>query len=472
MRSRGPSRRSAVQQPVTDQALPQHYESSKKYDDDPSAVTGRQEKRMGFWKRLIKQWYKSEQQPICGDLSNADAGLTPKQSSSLSLAVPAVVGLVMAGTILYLLLLALQDGSSRPERRFPVKVYLEGATPLPIGSISSRPLDLPILIESVVASPSQFKYPQPLDAQASEEARLKDYANLEIFLMAESNVARVIYRDEWDEIGEVRDMSIRDDDIDAYYSFDDDELRSPYKRYDDEAMKNGDNRCRRVAWHRYQFPNCNTFHELNSAVNVPRYISYGAYRDVFAHVHKKPGKSDVVVWKQSSYKPDVDFTYDMYEFTRMDAIVSERLTSRKRIVDIYGHCGLSVLAEFMASGDLEDATIPGEGYIKQKDLHDEDDVKPQNHFCAEDKLLIALEMAESLALLHDFPDGVIVHDDVQLSQFLYDPNGTIKLNDFNRAEIMLWDDEREQYCRYRNNPGNGNVSSRDCAVSECCISIC
>jgi len=65
-------------------------------------------------------------------------------------------------------------------------------------------------------------------------------------------------------------------------------------------------------------------------------------------------------------------------------------------------------------------------------------------------------MAASLAGLHDFPEGRIVHDDVQLSQFLYEPDGLIKLNDFNRAEIMLWDDEKGDYCRYRNNPGNGN----------------
>lgn len=32
----------------------------------------------------------------------------------------------------------------------------------------------------------------------------------------------------------------------------------------------------------------------------------------------------------------------------------------------------------------------------------------------------------------------------------------IKLNDFNRAEIMLWDEENQEYCKYRNNPGMGD----------------
>jgi len=51
---------------------------------------------------------------------------------------------------------------------------------------------------------------------------------------------------------------------------------------------------------------------------------------------------------------------------------------------------------------------------------------------------------------------VIVHDDVQLSQFLYGVDGTLKLNDFNRAEIMLYDENRGEYCRYKNGGGYGN----------------
>ena len=75
-------------------------------------------------------------------------------------------------------------------------------------------------------------------------------------------------------------------------------------------------------------------------------------------------------------------------------------------------------------------------------------------------------MADSLAALHNFEGGVIVHDDVQLSQFLYTSNDKthIKLNDFNRAEFMLWDDEKEEYCRYQNGKGHGSVSDN---YAEC-----
>jgi serine/threonine protein kinase len=150
----------------------------------------------------------------------------------------------------------------------------------------------------------------------------------------------------------------------------------------------------------------------------------------------------------------------------MDAFISERLTSSERIVDIYGHCGLSILSEFVDGGYLEDIIVPGEGYMKPKNLDDHDDVKPQNNLTANDKLLIALEMAESIALLHNYPGGRIVHDDIQLSQFLRTKNGYIKLNDFNRAEIMLWDEENQKYCKYRNDPGHGNVSWRHAKIAH------
>ena len=72
---------------------------------------------------------------------------------------------------------------------------------------------------------------------------------------------------------------------------------------------------------------------------------------------------------------------------------------------------------------------------------------------------IALQMAEAVADLHGYPHGAIVHGDIQLGQFLFSSNKSIvKLNDFNRAEFMLWDNANQEYCRYKNGPGHGNVS--------------
>jgi hypothetical protein len=56
---------------------------------------------------------------------------------------------------------------------------------------------------------------------------------------------------------------------------------------------------------------------------------------------------------------------------------------------------------------VEGKIVPGKGRIKQNRLHDEHELKPQNHYTIEEKLDLALFMAESLADLHGFRDGVM-----------------------------------------------------------------
>jgi serine/threonine protein kinase len=68
-------------------------------------------------------------------------------------------------------------------------------------------------------------------------------------------------------------------------------------------------------------------------------------------------------------------------------------------------------------------------------------------------------MAEAIADLHGFKDGVIVHGDIQLCQYLINIDGQLKLNDFNRAEVMLWDTKNQGYCRFRNGNVYGNYRS-------------
>ena len=106
--------------------------------------------------------------------------------------------------------------------------------------------------------------------------------------------------------------------------------------------------------------------------------------------------------------------------------------------------------------------IPGSGQPdKINGLGDKYEVKPQNYYKPTEKLELALQMAECIAALHGFKDGVIVHDDIQLSQFLIGNNGQLKLNDFNRAEIMLFDAKEEVYCKYKNGGVYGNVSKEN-----------
>jgi hypothetical protein len=96
----------------------------------------------------------------------------------------------------------------------------------------------------------------------------------------------------------------------------------------------------------------------------------------------------------------------LFHSTLRDALIMERLTASPRIVDAYAHCGTTVLVEPIPF-EVEEYIVPGEGHIKQEELHDEADVTPLNNFTIEEKLQMALEMAESLADLHGFKDGVM-----------------------------------------------------------------
>ena len=143
----------------------------------------------------------------------------------------------------------------------------------------------------------------------------------------------------------------------------------------------------------------------------------------------------------------------------MDAIVAERLTSSPRIVDIYGYCGTGMINEAMMNGDVEKVAIPSYAIKKKEDVETSESLQTYNNLTATQKLKYALDMVEAVLLLHGFEDGVIIHDDIQLPQFLLSPNGGLKLNDFNRAEIMLWNEKDAEYCRYKNGHGHGDVSS-------------
>lgn len=148
-------------------------------------------------------------------------------------------------------------------------------------------------------------------------------------------------------------------------------------------------------------------------------------------------------------------------------MVAELTTSSPLTFDIYGFCANSILSEFFPHGDVEQLIVPGEGYMKTEDLHDEEELKPQNHLTGKQKLVLALSMAEALAVLHGYKDGLIVHDDVQLSQYLFNADKTVlKLNDFNRAEFLLFDEENQKYCLYKNGQGHGNVSRTLLYLSE------
>lgn len=299
-----------------------------------------------------------------------------------------------------------------------------------------------------------------------------------------------------------------DDYHDGYYAFDDDIVRNPALTYDDPAAVAADTkpRCRRTSWHRLLTLNCNTMHEYDVlgrfTTGESKFVGYvhtyrgvcrlsfflllllilflfldrfvtlvcrqGSYRSVFLATNTK-FENETNVLKTYRFKRDFDYT--AFEYMRMDALVAERLTKHEEIMNIYGNCGLAMIHEAAVHGNLEDIAAPtGNGRLTDP-LEDADHLAPQNTLAPKLKLEWSLRMAEAVALLHSYPDGVIVHDDIQLPQFLLTADGSLKLNDFNRAEVMLFDEENQEYCGYRNNPGGGDVSI-PVADECCCLTVC
>ena len=61
-------------------------------------------------------------------------------------------------------------------------------------------------------------------------------------------------------------------------------------------------------------------------------------------------------------------------------------------------------------------------------------------------------MAQSVADLHGHKDGLIIHEDLKADQFLWNEDqSAIKLNDFSRSVIVMWNDNTQEYCEQDEN---------------------
>lgn len=272
------------------------------------------------------------------------------------------------------------------------------------------------------------------------------------------------------------------------YAFDDDEKRNPYRGWGVHNKNHLErkNHCRQTALRKETFfSTCNDFHSLgfDSFVSKARafYIGGGSFRDVF-RLNEANGDPYVIL-KTASYS-GVKYRPHNFELYRMDTSVANALSPHPLVVDIYGSCALAMFSEVMPRGDVDVVSVPKyhRSRCDETDINGQDHLVKMNDINPTTKLIWALQMAESVALLHNHPKGVIVHDDVQTLQWLIADDGHIKMNDFNRAEVgrsdwlpnqcftlppshtdlnhkfMLYDEEHGMYCRYKNGPGPGDVS--------------
>jgi len=277
-----------------------------------------------------------------------------------------------------------------------------------------------------------------------------------------------------------------------------------YLHYDE--IDHRDQECRKPKWAYETHPSCNAFHEMSLDRPPPavvedgggggvdlqdldvQYMGRGHFREgwLIDDAQRRPGFDFVLktirLWERDTFNPysvshtrteavtmlhtsNSNRTTNMYVTNHLLLVRSCQMlvfkigtpTDPNVVLDIfcsfnpsrrYGHCSTSVMVE---RGIPYRKTINKSwGWRDQKKLDEQmkDDVVPANNYTAREKLDIVLAMAEGLADMHGNPEGPITNNDLGLDQWLRGHDGIIKLNDFNKAKILEWNDKEQQYCKF------------------------
>ena len=216
--------------------------------------------------------------------------------------------------------------------------------------------------------------------------------------------------------------------------------------------------CYHPSWTWKLYPSCNAFHEIT--IGRPKdpvadhdimYMSHGYFRDSWVMYNN----DEYSILKTQRLIEDHEVDPGSLRYVQVEAIIMEGLTKSPRIIDIFGHCGTSIIAEPMpreatldiVPGDMsdEDRGMRPQKEIDQLQTHG---VFPLNNLTTEEKLIWALNMSEAIADIHGFEGGLIVHGDIHPDQWLISDKGELKLNDFNNGVLMDWNPAKGEYCKY------------------------
>lgn len=240
-------------------------------------------------------------------------------------------------------------------------------------------------------------------------------------------------------------------------------LPGRFEHYEELDYPSADG-CYRPKWSYVSYPVCNNFHEYMSSIDRRSgnqnnyqqfdiyYLGHGYFRDTFM-VNDDQGSSVGAMKMNRMFERR---GYNNYAFaqTQMEVLAMIQTSSSNRTMDLYAYCATSVLVE---PGE------PFERYIspyeekefsrnKLRRMHDKNqkdsDVIPMNQYTSNERLEIALAMAESIAELHGNREGVIINHDLGFDQFLISKkDGLIKMSDLNKARNIYWNPNNNQYCK-------------------------
>jgi len=184
-------------------------------------------------------------------------------------------------------------------------------------------------------------------------------------------------------------------------------------------------------WQLAYHPSCNMIHEtdLSSFNNTGlKIVNNGAFRDVW-RVIEFDGTFRVL--KTLRYIAKRHFDHRNFDRHRRDAMAFEQLSSSSVVVNIYGHCSNSALFDFCDGGDLYE-------------FFNSDPSKFE-------LLKVAYEISASVADAHNLDSmgrPTISHTDVKPDQWILGSDGHYRLNDFNRARFLGWDEKQNTTCPF------------------------
>jgi len=180
-------------------------------------------------------------------------------------------------------------------------------------------------------------------------------------------------------------------------------------------------------WQRDMHPNCALVHELDffggitafdNAKLQTKYLGLGGTRESWKVVSLNGGTEQHVAMKTLRF--DKDYIWTRVDHQRVDATVSEHLTSSPHVIDIYGYCGTAAINEFGSEGMLH-------RYIRDGKVS------------FEKRLEFARDIAYGMAAVHA---SHMVQHDVKASNVLI-TNGKAKISDFNNVHFERADKDNK-----------------------------
>jgi serine/threonine protein kinase len=181
-------------------------------------------------------------------------------------------------------------------------------------------------------------------------------------------------------------------------------------------------------WQNTSYPTCNSVHELGMEAIDLKNLGKGGWRRTWSHQ-----QAPDAVLKLLHLEDEEEFDPRAFEVHRVDAVISQRLTSSPHVIDIYGYCGVSALYEKGMYG-LDER-------YENIDLHA--------------KYQLALQVVKGMVDIHgiDYPSGTnatIVHRDLKPSNLMMFKNQKVKFGDFNDSHLRQWNKTSGEPCPFYN----------------------